>query len=381
MASILNSEITKGIGQLFRDKRIQVPFYQRSYAWREAQVVDLFDDFRRAVTDGAEYYFLGSIVGCQSNEEDSTIEIVDGQQRLATTAILLAAIRDKLLALKDLQNASQFEGSYLFESEGFRSATVQPKLRLGEADNDFFQKHIVNRQPATKSKIEATRESHRLVLSAAKIAAKRVDEIAGTRPIDEQKGELDRWVNFIRHKARVIFVVVQDEAEAFVVFETLNARGLDLTIADLTKNHLFMKVGKSNIHDAKANWARMTATLIANTDSEITKTYIHHLWSSHNGVTRIKELFADIRKENNTPKLALDFTKQLADEAEVYAALRNSDSEYWNKIGRHAKKHLAVLNTSLKVTQVRVLLLAVAPGQSHLNLRHFSKGVFRIKGG
>lgn len=359
MASILDSEITKGIGQLFRDKQISVPFYQRSYAWKEPQVKDLFDDFRRAVDEGRDYYFLGSIVGCQNQSDTTAVEIVDGQQRLATTAILLAAIRDKLVSLRDTDNAGKFEGDYLFDSEGFQNTAVRPKLRLSEADNDFFQRYVINRQPSGKQKVETRRESHRLIIAAARMAAKRVEEIAGSRSAEEQKGELDRWVKFIRHKARVLFVVVQDEAEAFVVFETLNARGLDLTIADLTKNHLFMKVGKLHIDDAKSNWARMSGTLIANTDSEITKTYIHHLWSSYNGVTRIKELFGEIRAAKGTAKLALDFTKQLADESEVYAALRNSDSSYWNPIGRHAKKHLAILNTSLKVSQVRVLLLAV----------------------
>ena len=58
MASILDSDMSKGIGQLLREKRIQVPFYQRDYAWKKSQVQELYDDLRKAIDDDREYYFL-----------------------------------------------------------------------------------------------------------------------------------------------------------------------------------------------------------------------------------------------------------------------------------------------------------------------------------
>ena len=143
------------------------------------------------------------------------------------------------------------------------------------------------------------------------------------------------------------------------MFETLNYRGLDLTIADLTKNYLFMKAGKEKIEAAKNNWAKMIGSLVTTTDSEVTKVYIHHLWSSYNGVSRDKEVFGDLRRKYDNATKAVKFTELLADKAEVYAALRNSDSELWNTHGKHAKRHLRILNSALKVTQIRMLLLAV----------------------
>ena len=62
MASILESDLSRGIGQLLHEKRIRVPFYQRSYAWKKNQVNELYDDIRRAIDEGREYYFLGSIM-------------------------------------------------------------------------------------------------------------------------------------------------------------------------------------------------------------------------------------------------------------------------------------------------------------------------------
>lgn len=360
MAGILDSDLTKGIGQLLHEKQLRVPFYQRSYAWKKPQVKELYDDLRRAIDDDREYYFLGSIVGCQDEQKSDVIEIVDGQQRLATTAILLAAIRDRLHDLSDQKLANKFEEQYLFHEKGFRNPVRRPTVRLNDTDDHFFQERVMGFGGRDKFKRPDMRTpSFRLIDDAAHIAASQVKEIVGTRKPNDQKGELDKWVNFIRDRARVIFIVVDDPADAFMIFETLNDRGLDLTVADLTKNYLFMKTGKEHVDTAQDHWARMATTLAASSDAEITKVYIHHLWSSFHGVTRDKELFRDLRDKYDNSTKALNFTKLLADTSTVYAALGNSDSDYWQDYGRHAKRHLAILNSSLKATQVRMLLLAV----------------------
>ena len=79
-----------GIGKALADKQLAVPVYQRSYAWKRGHAQDLFQDYQNALTT-SESYFLGSIVAAAGSDRP---EIVDGQQRLATTAILIAAIRD-----------------------------------------------------------------------------------------------------------------------------------------------------------------------------------------------------------------------------------------------------------------------------------------------
>jgi hypothetical protein len=136
--SILDSDMSKGIGQIFREKCVRVPFYQRSYAWKKPEVKELYDDLRRAIDEDKPYYFLGSVVGCQEDSKSDEIQIVDGQQRLATTAILLAAIRDKLVELNDKAAASKFEEQFLFHEEGFADPQRRPSIRLNETDDDFF---------------------------------------------------------------------------------------------------------------------------------------------------------------------------------------------------------------------------------------------------
>ena len=77
---------------MLKQHRLEVRPNQREYAWTKREVTQLLQDFSKAVNEGD--YFLGTIVTIPRTT--GTLEVVDGQQRLATTAILLAAIRDYL---------------------------------------------------------------------------------------------------------------------------------------------------------------------------------------------------------------------------------------------------------------------------------------------
>ena len=79
-----------GLGSILKRNQLRVPPNQRNYKWDEREVKQLFQDLARAMDTGD--YFLGTIVTIP--REGGILELVDGQQRLATIAILLAAIRD-----------------------------------------------------------------------------------------------------------------------------------------------------------------------------------------------------------------------------------------------------------------------------------------------
>ncbi len=79
--------------------------------WKRSHVEDLFTDLNGAIQKGASEYFLGSIIVVDPPESSAFIEVYDGQQRLATTMILIAAIRDFfILSLRDEREASTITG-------------------------------------------------------------------------------------------------------------------------------------------------------------------------------------------------------------------------------------------------------------------------------
>src|SRR4051794_7035618 len=82
-----------GLGAALKHNTLFVPPNQREYAWKDDQVQQLFQDFAKAISDGKDY-FLGTLVTIPRG--NGALEVADGQQRLATTSVLLAAIRDYL---------------------------------------------------------------------------------------------------------------------------------------------------------------------------------------------------------------------------------------------------------------------------------------------
>ena len=101
----------KGIGDALAHNRFVVPLNQREYSWEKEHVTDLFSDFANAIANNRATYFLGTIVLTKDNEGNP--EVSDGQQRLATTTILLAAIRDYFFYNKDNVRAQSIEADYL----------------------------------------------------------------------------------------------------------------------------------------------------------------------------------------------------------------------------------------------------------------------------
>ena len=131
-----------GIGDLMRRSRHVVPPNQRSYAWEERNVRDLLQDLNgaiiRLVPAGiTQEYFLGTIVLVEG-KEGKPPNISDGQQRLATTSIVLARMRDLFREMGDDARANAIETEYLFKTD---VDTGEPKAQIGLntlADNMLY---------------------------------------------------------------------------------------------------------------------------------------------------------------------------------------------------------------------------------------------------
>src|ERR1039457_3770893 len=89
-----------GIAGILKQYRLVVPLNLREYSWTDKGVRTLLQDFAKAMSDDESEYFLGTIVTIPRSTE--SLEVVDGQQRLATVAILLAEIRNYLCATEEL---------------------------------------------------------------------------------------------------------------------------------------------------------------------------------------------------------------------------------------------------------------------------------------
>ena len=340
-----------GIANLLHTGRFMVPKYQREFKWEADHVRELFDDIENAIADKQPEYFLGSIV--ISNADSERPDIVDGQQRLATITILLASIRDYYLSSGDQENAQYVELEYLFEKNPV-TKEINPRLKLGDADNEFFEQAILTPAAKRNKNLSAIQKSHARMEAAKKQAAAYVQKMvsSGTNP-DEQ---IFARVGYLAKSARIIVVRVPDAVSAFVIFETLNDRGLTLATTDLIKNYLFGKSG-TRLSEVQQRWLTMNSTITAAKDEEAIMGYVRHQWSANYGLTREKELFTDIRGKIKNANLALNYATKLATDARVYAAMLNTELDFWNNYGVTAKQQMQAIEL-IGIDRMRPLVLA-----------------------
>ncbi|MGY4629597.1 DUF262 domain-containing protein [Bradyrhizobium sp. USDA 4486] len=344
-----------GIGALLRSGRLTVPPNQRSYAWEEDHVLDLFTDLSGAIKDGDTDYFLGTVVLTGEGVPD----VSDGQQRLATTSILLATIRDYFQKEGKPKKARQIDQDYL-RTIDLKTDETKPRLGLNADDQQFFINNVLlDAEERTEvAPHENLRESNHRILRAAQLARQHIGKIVAPYNPKDAEEVLVRWVTFLDESAKVVVVRVTDSALTYRMFETLNDRGLRASQADLLKNYFFSKTTK--IEEANARWSSIAGAVESVGSDDLLVTYIRHFWITQHGPTKERELADSIRKKISGDQKTRDFLRQLDEAAPDYVALFNPGHSKWNKYKGVVRTYVQNIDQDLKVEQIRPLLFAVA---------------------
>jgi uncharacterized protein with ParB-like and HNH nuclease domain len=340
----------EGIGGVLKSRRFKVPAYQRSYAWEIDHVDALLNDIREAINNKEREYFLGSIVVTLG--DGGRYEVVDGQQRLTTISLVIAAIKEIFNKDEDHEVVISVKSDFLANTDR-RTKEREPKLILNEVDNEIYQDLIEGFDLVDPKK--ARRQSHKRLVAAAKRCINYLEDIC--RKSKDSEEELHSWLDYIESSLKIIVVTAPDDSNAFVIFETLNDRGLELAISDLVKNYLFHKSGEK-LEETKNRWLSMVSTLESASDDPLIVTYIRHFSMAKYGLIREKELFSLLKTKITSKRNTLKFSTELADTVRIYSALINTDHDYWSEFNNDVKYSVATLNL-LGMTQIRPLLLAV----------------------
>jgi len=336
-----------GLADVLGGRRLTVPAFQRSYAWRREQVDALWTDLSAAFVLDEPEYFLGTIVLAQSGDERS---VIDGQQRLATASLLLAAIRNVFLDRNDELRAGVIQSEYL-AARDLRTAEITPRLRLNEIDDPHYRRLIFDRAVTMSADAPA---SHRRLSEAMETLQKHVVEEA-ERAGRNWAERLLTIVSTLDSSVRLIVVSVASDADAYLIFETLNDRGLPLNIADLLKNYLF-GIAQSRSKEVQAAWAEMDSAVQSAADEETIKTFIRHCWMSLHGAVRERDLYRHIKRRVRSPSEALDTAVFLARAAPRYTALLDPLSKEWVELG--LRQDLPYTLNRLGLEQYRPMALA-----------------------
>jgi uncharacterized protein with ParB-like and HNH nuclease domain len=343
-----NSTIEKVLFSNTR-RKFRVPRYQRPYAWGIDQVSEFWSD----LSTSTEPYFLGSFVFCTEEQNNSGfIEITDGQQRILTTTIFTAALRDAAKKI-DITTAQRFQRQDIsFEGrQGEESYRVIPDESL----TDFF---VANIQKFDSKPLDASWSNvvEKRVIQNYKFFYDKIDgQLHNLKSVEDRLARL----NELRDKVSSLVVInieIGREEDAYEIFETTNARGVELSVADLLKNLIFKKM--QSIQDreaAKEIWNEITQN-IEGTGVELKK-FIRYYWLSKYSFVTEKKLYREIRNKVKNWKTFLD---DLHDSSIWFSKLINPEDDDFDffKHGNEVYKSIFALSL-MNVSQCYVLLLSI----------------------
>lgn len=347
------------IAEIIRENFLVVPTFQRSYAWGE-DVAQLLRDIEENLDPEQGEHFIGTVFtsanGAAASDGAPRLQVIDGQQRLATLTIMLAAARNKCVRMGDNSSSdiAQSLAPYLFYldvGDKRRQPTRHPKLQMGQQDNQFFRDRFIDGNPSVAPKYE----SHRRLAEAYRVVCESLDEMS-----DDQ---IRNWIGFVEKSIKVIHVQAAQAAGAYAIFETINDRGVQLAQTDLIKTHLFKLSDEKRLGEVQESWASVVDRMETATKNEAdVLLFFRHYWSSIHGLTRERgrELYRAIQKQVRNAGHVRELVRELASNVHLYAEIVRPEKRFWRDYSRNddqAYNHVDTLE-SFGVDRYRPLLLS-----------------------
>ena len=275
-----------------KDVKYRVPSYQRHYSWKEEHLLNMWEDILNE-----EVYFLGTFVlNNEFFEKEKVKDIVDGQQRLLTITILFVVIRDQFLKLKDKQKSDGIQVSYISERDDDGNDSF--KIIPGDSLKKFFEEGI-QKENVNIFDLKPNTQEEKRVVNNYKIFQREIESILKKEKDTKEKIKFLQWLREKVKKLSVVLIEVPTEEDAFTFFETLNARGLQLSTSDIIKNLLFKNIIQSSSLEREIleqKWQQIIDNLTGEEEIDPTQ-FIRHYWLSKYKKITEKKLFGEIKKE------------------------------------------------------------------------------------
>jgi len=336
-----------GNGKIYR-----VPQFQRDYSWEEDNWEDLWNDIEKAAETKSAHY-MGSVVLQSTTGKE--FSIIDGQQRFSTLSILTLAVIDAIQKLADkgmdvAENKERVDilmRQYIGQKDP-ASLTYSSKLFLNENNDGFFQNRLISfKEPISIRKLF---DSEKLMWEAYVYFKSKISN----RFRNSSGGDFASFLNNVVGELMMfIQITVQDELNAYTVFETLNSRGVELTSTDLLKNYLFSQVANSetDLKQIKHQWKKIIDAIGL---KEFPNFLRYFLLATRKQLTK-EYLFKEVKHFIKTGQDVFDLLDQLEFYAYNYVALGNPDDELWNN-DKENRNAVSILK-AFKVIQWKPLLM------------------------
>lgn len=383
------------------NQQLVVPSYQRSYSWKEEQCKDLFKDINNSQS-GDNAHFIGTIIRCKRNGFE--YDIVDGQQRLTSISLLLAAIRDIDAELGTGIN-SEFPiiQSYIQPHNPSTGANFI-KITHASKDQEFksMYKLFIGTDDVSESEVRGLSQKSRAakkVEDAFEFFKEEVRELAlsdDACPVDHSeiarhglrnprekalRNLLDKIIDL-----KVVDIELKEVPAAYRVFNALNSRGLELKQSDLIKSHILGNLPSTSSEDLNLRkWGEIIGVIeeYNNKNSNKDKNsnededededkmpsmneddfFYHYLISRGNKISAKKGTFAEYEKSIESSIAAKETLERLSKDIYLYRIAFDSGEKIPGE--RHDKRDAATWDKSLVALNIfdfaqhRPLILAI----------------------
>jgi len=364
--------IDKDIQAVLSSNYYKIPRFQRPYSWDRENISEFWND---AISGSEKEYFIGSMVVYKGS--DGTVifyGLVDGQQRLTTITMLLCALRNilsaegfrdladgihGLIAKKNIENKIQFtlttESSYpYFQTKILSFPSQNVDLEVGEEE-----KYLENAFNLITTYLEETVNS--------------IKSDPSIKESDKSKLIKEKLIN-IRNKIlalKLIFIELDNEDDAYIIFETLNTRGKDLSVSDLAKNFITKTIRPENVgvDTPKIKWEQILTTIEGSSADLDVDAFLHHYWLSKYDYVTQKKLFKIIRRDVKKED-AKSFLDDLVQDSVTYREIHETGFRKWKNEERPIKEALDALAVFRVKQQVPVVLSI---------MRDYKAGLLKIK--
>lgn len=341
--------VDQEVRKILETNYYKIPRFQRPYSWDRDNIHDFWTDIHN---HKPSEFFIGSmVVYVKGNYR----HIVDGQQRLTTITILLAALRDKF-------NSTHLES----QAKGLQKLIERTNL---DNDNEFviqtsssypfFQQQIQNFGHQKKNTPPGEEEI--LLKDAYDQLKQLIDSLVDKETTQAKK---KKTLESIRDKLlslKAIYVEVDNEDDAYVIFETLNTRGKDLTSADLLKNHLAKQLRQSNANNdtITIEWKKIRDNIDSIEISDIKlDNFVYHFWLATKEFTTEKEIYKRAKIAIPDKASANIFIEKLQDASETYKHIFMPSTRAWKMEELKIRRSLESLLT-FRVRQPVPMILAI----------------------
>ncbi|MEG4206854.1 DUF262 domain-containing protein [Microcoleus sp. Pol7_A1] len=351
-------------------KQFQIPLFQRPYSWTEDKWETLWEDLMKLYNDEGEgSYFLGAIVTQSIHGTADGISpylVIDGQQRLITLTILLAAMWDHLIREKKTDLAQELYNLYLINQ--YKKGEEFYKILPTQEDREAYQSILQDK----KTKKEGVTKKDQIYASYT-FFKKQLK-----KPNKDEDFTLDiaKFKAVILERLILVNITSDDKDNPYLIFESLNYKGQELTQADLVRNYIFMQLPLDRREEIYKNtWLPLQDKFKANMApkeyaGELTTAFWFYLRKDGTSVGE-KEVYKEIKnffdraKDDSEVKL-----KELVQFANYYQCLKFYNNEREERLQRWFERLIR-----LDFTTCHIFLLNVYHKyeQKELSLENFEK--------